>query len=71
MKWTRAGPEFGHEEGKIFIVPRALYGLKSAGAAFRAFLSERLDEMGFRSSIADPDVWMRPATKSDGEEYYE
>ena len=27
--------------------------------------------MGFKSSVADPDVWMRPATKSDGEEYYE
>ena len=66
-KWTRAGPEFGADEGKIFIVTKALYGLKSAGAAFRAFLAERLDEMGFRSSTADPDVWLRPATKSDGE----
>jgi hypothetical protein len=27
--------------------------------------------MGFKSSVADPDVWMRPATKIDGEEYYE
>ena len=70
-KWTRAGPEFGHEEEKVFIITRALYGLKSAGASFRAFLAERLDEMGFRYSIADPDVWMRPATKNDGEGYYE
>ena len=70
-KWTRAGPEFGADEGKIFIVTKALYGLKSAGAAFRAFLAERLDEMGFRSSTADPDVRLRPATKPDGEENYE
>ena len=27
--------------------------------------------MGFKSSIADPNVWTREATKSDGEEYYE
>ena len=33
--WLRAGPEFGPEQGKVFIVVRALYGLKSASAAFR------------------------------------
>ena len=27
--------------------------------------------MNFRSCIADPDVWRRPATKEDGSEYYE
>ena len=66
-----AGPEFGHIQGKILIVKKALCGLKSSGAAFRAFLAERLDGIGFKSSIADPDVWMRPATKVSGEEYYE
>ena len=69
--WTRAGPEFGMNEGKVFIVVRALYDLKSLGAAFRAFLAERLDDMGFKSSIGDPDVWMKEATNSDGDEYYE
>jgi hypothetical protein len=69
--WMRAGPEFGHEEGKVFIVRRALYGLKSAGASFRAFLADHFESMGFKPSVADPDVWMRPATKADGEEYYE
>ena len=66
-----AGPEFGHREGKILIVKKALYGLKSSGAAFRAFLAEKLDDIGFKSSIADPDVWMRKATKPSGERYYE
>ena len=50
---------------------RALYGLRSAGASFRSFLAEHLDNIGFRSSVADPDVWLRPAVKPDGEEYYE
>ena len=41
--WLRAGPEFGHLEGKVMIVRKALYGLKSSGAAFRAHLAETLD----------------------------
>ena len=27
--------------------------------------------MGFKSTNIDPDVWLRPAVKPDGEEYYE
>ena len=69
--WTRAGPEFGSEEGKIFIIVRALYGLKSSGAAFRALLCEKLWELGYRPSYADPDVYMRPAVKESGFEYWE
>jgi Reverse transcriptase (RNA-dependent DNA polymerase) len=69
--YTVAGPEFGSDEGKIMIVVRALYGLKSAGATFRAFLGEHLYGMGFRSCEADPDVWLRPAFKPNEEKYYE
>ncbi len=32
--WTILGPEFGHESGKSAVIVCALYGLKSAGAAF-------------------------------------
>jgi hypothetical protein len=42
------------------IVVRALYALRSAGATFRAFLGEHLYDKGFRSSQADPDVWLKP-----------
>ena len=45
--------------------------MPSNGSAFREFIDERLDKMGFKSIIADPDVWIRPATKPDGEQYYE
>lgn len=70
--YTWAGPEFEIDKGKPFIIVKALYGLKSSGAAFRAFLAEHLEfELGFKSSVADPDVWLRPATKPDGEKYYE
>jgi hypothetical protein len=32
--WTILGPEFGHDSGRSAIIVRALYGFKSAGAAF-------------------------------------
>ena len=69
--WLTAGPEFGPEQGKNMIVVRALYGLKSASASFRSFMARKLDDMGFKSSRGDFDIWMRPAVKPDGEEYYE
>ena len=66
-----AGPEFGSDAGKIMIIIRAMYGLKSSGAAFRSFLAETLNDIGFRPSLADPDVWLRPAIKADGFKYWE
>jgi hypothetical protein len=66
-----AGPEFGSLEGSIMIIRKALYGLKSSGAAFRAHLSETLYELNYLPTKADPDVWIRPAVKPDGFEYYE
>ena len=53
------------------LVVRALYGLKSSGAAFRALLAETLYDLNYRPTKADPDVWLRPAVKPDGFEYYE
>jgi hypothetical protein len=69
--WTIAEPEFGSEAGMIFLVRKALYGLKSAGAAFRSLLADTLMDTGYKPTKADPDVWIRPATKSNGFEYYE
>ena len=53
------------------IVKKALYGRKGSGAAFRAHLAEKLHDIGFIPSRADPDVWCRSAVKPDGFEYYE
>ena len=66
-----AGAEFGSEKGKVMIIKRALYGLKSSGAAFRAKLADCIWDLGYRPSKADPDVWLKAATKSNGQEYYE
>ena len=67
------GPElFGNEhKGKTAIIIRALYGLKTASAAWRhhfaAFVREHL---GFLPTYADPDVYRKPMLKSDGTTYY-
>jgi Reverse transcriptase (RNA-dependent DNA polymerase) len=60
--YTIGGPEFGSNEGKALIISKALYGLKTSGAAFRSLLAEQLDLIGYTASRGDPDVWMRPCT---------
>ena len=69
--YTRAGKAFGSDEGSIMIIVRALYGLKTSGAAWRATFAQKLVEMGYRSSKADPYVWIRQAVKPNGFKYYE
>ena len=49
----------------------ALYGLKSSGAAFRSLLSETLHELNYVPSKANQDVYIQPAVKPNGFEYYE
>jgi hypothetical protein len=70
--YTTAGPEFGPElEGKAVLIVHALYGLKSSGAAWRAHLANTLQQLGYKSCLADPDVWFCPATKDNDYQYYE
>ena len=52
------------------IVEKALYGLKYSGATWRAMFVETLQDMHFTLTKADPDVWLKPATKPDRTEYY-
>ena len=69
--WIRTGTEFGAEQGKVFIFVHVLYVLKSASTDFQYFMAKKLDEANFKSCVADPDVWLRPAVRPDGTEYYE
>jgi len=69
--WFEGGIETGEDKGKVLVMTRALYGLKSSGAAWRAMLAGTLHDMKFQSSRADPDVWIRSAVKNDGMLYYE
>eukprot|EP00980_Cylindrotheca_fusiformis_P018168 scaffold5886_cov93-Cylindrotheca_fusiformis.AAC.2 len=67
------GPEFGSEYvGRVDIIKKALYGLRSSGFAWRSLCARTLREnMGFTPCRADNDVWMRPAVKENGDKYYE
>jgi hypothetical protein len=59
--WFEGGVETGEDRGKVLIVTRALYGLKSSGAAWHADLAATLRDMNYSSSKAFPDVWIRSA----------
>jgi hypothetical protein len=66
------GKEFGEEnEGRIALIRRALYGGKSAGRDYWLHMRSCMEYLKFTSCKADADVWMRPATRSNGTEYYE
>ena len=69
--WFEGGIECGDDYGKVCIVVRSLYGLKSASAAFRSSLAQTLLDLGYQSTKADPDVWIRQAVRPDGHQYYE
>ena len=53
------------------LIHRALYGGKAAGRDFRNHLCSCMEFLNSKSCLADPDVWMRPVIKSDGNTYYE
>jgi hypothetical protein len=69
--WTVLGPEFCIDAGKSAIIVRALYGLKSTGAAFCAHLASFMHQMGYTSCKADPDLWYKAETRpADSFRYY-
>ncbi len=68
--WCRAGKEFESDEGCVMIIVQALYGLKTSGVAWRVAFAEKLTEMGYKSTKADPDVWIQQAVKPNGLRYY-
>ena len=65
------GPEFGLENAwKHATIVRALHGGKSSGADYWKNFRSTMEEMSLSSCKADPDVWLRPALKSNGVKYY-
>jgi hypothetical protein len=69
--WSTAGPEFRHQgkEGSKVILKRALYGLKTASRSFHEFFGDKLRRMGFVSSRADQDLWVRRSDDYKGYDY--
>eukprot|EP00957_Ditylum_brightwellii_P021592 1627672-Ditylum_brightwellii.AAC.1 len=62
MMYTRLGPEFGDQSGKLAIIRKALYGLIGSCSQFHCHLCAELKKIGFKPSKADPDLWMRDAS---------
>ena len=56
---TVLGLEFEDDVGKSAIIVRIIYSLKSAGASFRAHFAQYMQELGYCSCDADPDLWMK------------
>jgi hypothetical protein len=63
--WTVLGPEFGDDAGNRALIVRDLYGLKSAGAAFRNHLAECMKHLGWHPCRADRDLWIKAETRPD------
>ena len=55
-----AGPQFKEQQGHLLVMIKALYGTRSGGDRWHDRLFDILQEMMFKPSKADPDVWMRP-----------
>ena len=70
--YFQCGTEFGHLEGRLAVLTKVLYGLKTSTRAWQMHLAQVLElEMHFEMCEADADIWLRKAAKPDGSEYYE
>ena len=69
--WFEGRQECGEDQGKVLVITRALYGLKSVGSSWRSSLAEALRNLKCKSTRAVPDVWICLAVREDGHEYYE
>jgi hypothetical protein len=63
--WTVLGSEFGDDAGKRALIVSALYGLKSADAAFRNNVSECMKHLGWHTCCTDSDLCMKAETRPD------
>jgi hypothetical protein len=69
--WTKFTDQLGPEySSKKAIIAKALYGLHSSGRSLRDYPALNLRALGFVSSKSDPDLWMRSAKKTKGDQIY-
>ena len=55
-----AGPEFGPVlAGRVLIIVRSLYGLRTSAARFHEHLTDNLWKLGFHPSKADPNLFYK------------
>ena len=62
-----AGDEWRSNRRRIIFIRRALYGLKSSALMWRNHISDDIgNELGFKYSLSDPDLWMKASITSSG-----
>ena len=64
-----AGPEFEELQGNVLVMYKALYGTRSGGACCHDKPFDILQQMDFKHSRADPDIWMRSSKHGTHYEY--
>ena len=66
-----AGKEWKADAGKNIVIIRAVYGLKSSALQWRNHLANILsNDLGFKSCLADPDMWYKSMLDDTGKKYY-
>ena len=67
-----SGQEFGLENvGKCAIIVCDVYGGRTSRADYWRHFRSSMEEIGFSSCKADPDVWFRLELKHNGVDYYQ
>ena len=57
--------------GRVVVIARTLYGLKTSANLWRTHLCTTLqNKIHFKYSLTDNDVWMKADVHSNGTEYY-
>ena len=64
-----AGPEFKDLQGHVLVLYKALYGTRSGGACWHDKPFDILQQIDFKPSKADPDIWMGSSKDGTHHEY--
>ena len=64
-----AGLELEELQGQVLVMYKALHGTRSGGAHWHDKLFDILQQMDFKPSKADPDIWMRSSENGTHYEY--
>jgi len=57
--YTILGDDYGELSGKVLVLNKGLYGLRSSGTRLHEHLSDILRKTGFIPSMADSDLWFK------------
>lgn len=65
-----AHPECWENTGKLMVVTRAIYNLKSSAKSLRMFCALSIKKIGYKPWMTDPNVYMKDKCTKDGREYW-